>query len=77
MPITLPISDGAWLLELADALDEAVDNAGGTTSDNESEGSDPDKVVKITTDLAEQISKHLKIIVMSATVEHGNPGATD
>jgi len=54
MSITLPTTDIAWLLELSSGLDEAI----ADTEDDE---------VKMTKDLAEQISKHIKVIIYSAT----------
>ncbi len=57
--LVLLLGDAAWLLELADALDEATDD---TEDDN----------VKITKDLAGQISKQLKCIVGFATPKPAN-----
>ncbi len=57
--LTLPLSDAAWLLELADALEDAIDEA-------------EEDDVYITKDLAEQISKHLKIIVRDGTTNTPN-----
>ena len=57
--LTLPLTDAAWLLELASALDEAIDET-------------EDDSVHIDVDLAVQISKHLKVIIQYGTTDTPN-----